>query len=41
MYGGTKSEMERLLADAEKITGKKYDLSIFADVTEAIHAIQT
>nr|WP_270345373.1 hypothetical protein [Lactococcus petauri] len=40
-YGGTKGEMERLLADAEKITGKKYDLSNFADVTEAIHAIQT
>ncbi|SJZ93458.1 hypothetical protein SAMN02745116_01874 [Pilibacter termitis] len=40
-YGGTKTEMERLLADAEKITGKKYDLSNFADVTEAIHAIQT
>lgn len=40
-YGGTKTEMERLLADAEKITGKKYDVSNFADVTEAIHAIQT
>ena len=40
-YGGTKSEMERLLADAEKISGIKYDLSSFADLTEAIHVIQT
>lgn len=40
-YGGTKEEMERLLADAEKLTGKKFDLSNFADITQAIHAIQT
>lgn len=40
-YGGTKSEMERLLADAEKISGIKYDLSSFLDLTEAIHVIQT
>src|SRR5574344_1085343 len=40
-YGGTKEEMKRLMADAEKLTGKKYDLSSFADITEAIHAIQT
>ena len=40
-YGGTKQEMERLLADAEKLTGKKYDISSFNDITEAIHAIQT
>lgn len=40
-YGGTKEEMERLLADAEKLTGQHYDISSFADVTEAIHAIQT
>ena len=39
-YGGTKAEMQRLLADAEKLTGKKYDLSNLADVYEAIHAIQ-
>lgn len=39
-YGGTKTEMERLLADAEKLTGKKYDVSNFADITEAIHQIQ-
>lgn len=41
MYGGTKEEMQRLMKDAEKITGKKYDLSNFADITEAIHVIQT
>lgn len=40
-YGGTKEEMQRLLDDAEKLTGKKYDISNFADVTQAIHAIQT
>lgn len=40
-YGGTKEEMERLLADAEKLTGTKYDISNFADITEAIHAVQT
>jgi hypothetical protein len=40
-YGGTKQEMERLLKDAEALTGKKYDVSNFADIVEAIHAIQT
>jgi phage-related protein len=40
-YGGTKQEMERLLADAEKISGVEYDLSSFSDITEAIHVIQT
>lgn len=39
-YGGTKSEMERLLKDAEKISGVKYDISSFADITQAIHVIQ-
>lgn len=39
-YGGTKSEMERLLQDAEKLTGKKFDISSFSDITQAIHAIQ-
>lgn len=39
-YGGTKTEMERLLADASKISGKKFDLSSYADVVEAIHTIQ-
>lgn len=40
-YGGTKSEMERLLADAEAISGIKYDISSYADVVDAIHVIQT
>ena len=39
-YGGTKDEMERLLADAEKLTGVKYDISNLSDVYSAIHAIQ-
>lgn len=39
-YGGTKAEMERLLSDAEKLTGVKYDIDNLADVYEAIHAIQ-
>lgn len=39
-YGGTKAEMERLLADAEKLTGVKYDISNLDDVYHAIHAIQ-
>ena len=39
-YGGTKAEMERLLADAEKISGIKYDISSYADVVEAIHVMQ-
>lgn len=39
-YGGTKTEMERLLADAQMLTGVKYDINNLADVYEAIHAIQ-
>lgn len=39
-YGGTKGEMERLLADAEKLSGQKYDISNLGDVYEAIHVIQ-
>lgn len=39
-YGGTKTEMERLLADAQKISGVKYDISNFNDIIEAIHVIQ-
>lgn len=39
-YGGTKSEMERLLADAQKISGVKYNLDNLSDVYEAIHVIQ-
>lgn len=40
-YGGTKEEMKRLLTDAEKLSGKKYDLSNLNDVYEAIHVVQT
>ncbi len=39
-YGGTKSEMERLLSDAQKVTGVKYDISNLNDVYQAIHVIQ-
>lgn len=39
-YGGTKTEMERLLADATKISGVKYDINNLKDVYEAIHVIQ-
>lgn len=39
-YGGTKTEMERLLADAQKITGVKYDINNLSDVYSAIHVIQ-
>lgn len=39
-YGGTKSEMERLLKDAEKLTGVKYDINNLGDVYDAIHAVQ-
>lgn len=40
MYGGTKQEMERLLNDAQKLTGVKYDINNLSDVYNAIHAIQ-
>lgn len=40
-YGGTKEEMQRLLADAEKISGIKYDISSYADIVDAIHVVQT
>ena len=40
-YGGTKAEMERLLADAEKLSGQKYDISNLNEVYEAIHVVQT
>lgn len=39
-YGGTKQEMQRLLADAQKISGVKYDISNLNDVYQAIHVIQ-
>lgn len=40
-YGGTKEEMERLLADAEKLSGVKYDISSYSDIVDAIHVVQT
>lgn len=39
-YGGTKTEMERLLKDAQKISGVKYDINNLSDVYSAIHVIQ-
>lgn len=39
-YGGTKTEMERLLQDAEKLTGIHYDINNLSDVYNAIHEIQ-
>lgn len=40
-YGGTQAEMQRLLSDAEALTGVHYDISNLSDVYEAIHVIQT
>lgn len=40
-YGGTQAEMKRMLADAEKISGIKYDISSYADIVDAIHVVQT
>ena len=40
-YGGTKEEMERLLEDAQKLSGFKYDISSYDDIIQAIHVIQT
>ena len=39
-YGGTKTEMERLLKDAERFSGIKYDIKNLDDVYQAIHVIQ-
>lgn len=39
-YGGTQAEMQRLLNDATKISGVKYDLGNLADMYSAIHIIQ-
>ena len=41
MYGGTKEEMQRLLDEAEKISGIEYDISSYADIVDAIHVVQT
>lgn len=40
-YGGTKEEMQRLLEDAQAISGIEYDISSYADIVDAIHVIQT
>lgn len=40
-YGGTQAEMQRLLKDAEKISGQKYELGNFKDIADAIHVVQT
>lgn len=39
-YGGTKEEMGRLLADAEKISGIKFNVSSYSDIVGAIHVVQ-
>lgn len=39
-YGGTKEEMQRLLDDASKLSGQKFDISSYSDVVEAIHVVQ-
>ena len=39
-YGGTKSEMERLLADASKIAGVQFNIDSYSDVIQAIHVMQ-
>lgn len=39
-YGGTKTEMERLLTDAQKLSGVEYNIDNLGDVYEAIHVIQ-
>lgn len=39
-YGGTQQEMQRLLEDAQAISGIEYDISSYADIVEAIHVIQ-
>lgn len=39
-YGGTKQEMQRLLADAQKLSGVKYNINNLGDVYDAIHVIQ-
>lgn len=39
-YGGTKEEMQRLLDDAEAISGVHYDISSYSDIVDAIHEVQ-
>ena len=40
-FGGTKEEMQRLLDEAEKLSGIEYDISSYADIVDAIHVVQT
>lgn len=40
-YGGTQAEMQRLLKDAQAISGVEYDISSYADIVDAIHVVQT
>ena len=40
-YGGTKEEMQRLLKDAEELSGTKFDISSYSDIVDAIHVVQT
>ena len=40
-YGGTKEEMQRLLEDAQKLSGVTYNIDSFADIVDAIHVVQT
>lgn len=40
-YKGSTEEMERLLRDAEQISGVQYDISSYADIVQAIHVVQT
>ena len=40
-FGGTKEEMQRLLDEAEKLSGIHYDIGNYADIVNAIHVIQT
>lgn len=39
-YGGTKEEMERLLADATALSGIEFDINSYADIVQAIHVVQ-
>lgn len=40
-YGGTQSEMERLLEDATQLSGVEFDINSYADIVDAIHVVQT
>lgn len=39
-FAGNKEGMQQLLAEAEKLTGKKFDINKFSDIVEAVHAVQ-